>query len=557
MRRIEEQTEYLQEQSEQWKELQELQKQLEQEDLLKELEISDQQQKAQEQNLSRLVELTRRFFIKEKLKQIGDLLDDLGQRQVELSEQEAESRNQEAQNLMNQKQMNQEFESIRKEFDAIEKENSKLKDPVALPLDEGGEMDISQQQQKATGAMEQGESAKAKSSQKDAGKKMQELAKKMSQQMQNMQQQSMQEDSEMLRQILDNLIVFSLQQEELMLQGQKRRLGGWSAPEYLNRQNDLKMNFKHVDDSLYALSMRQPMISGKVNQALSKAMYYLDKTLKELSESSYSSAASGQQYVFTQANDLANLLDGVVMQMEQMAMSVPGAGSGKSSGSQGFQLQDIIQQQQSLQEQGSSGGSGAQLKGGKSDQDGQGPEKPGNQDNGEQGEINKPVSSGQSPGQQGEGGQNSESAYGDSESEKAARYSLYRRQKKLRQALEDRLSEQGLLDKKQAVLDKMQENAQELLKNGLSPRSLRLMRDINYELIKLEDAEYQQGEQEQRESQANQQSFPAGAANPWRNQPSFFDQLDILIKDVLPLQPYFKKQAERYFKARNKANDQF
>ena len=103
----------------------------------------------------------------------------------------------------------------------------------------------------------------------------------------------------------------------------------------------------------------------------------------------------------------------------------------------------------------------------------------------------------------------------------------------------------------------MQENAQELLKNGLSPRSLRLMRDINYELIKLEDAEYQQGEQEQRESQANQQSFPAGAANPWRNQPSFFDQLDILIKDVLPLQPYFKKQAERYFKARNKANDQF
>ncbi|MGB1410116.1 MAG: DUF4175 family protein [Flavobacteriaceae bacterium] len=557
MERIEEQIESLQEQSQQWKELQELQEQLEQEDLLDELQSGDQQQKAQEQNLSRLVELTRRFFITEKLKQIGDALEDLGQRQEATSELETESQEEEDQRLAQQKQMNQEFEAIRQQLDAVEQENSKLQDPMTLPRDEGGEMDVSQQQQKATDAMEQGEQAKAKASQKDAGKKMQELAKKMNQQMQNMQMESMQEDSQMLRQILDNLIVFSLQQEGLMLQGQKRQLGGWSAPDYINRQNDLKMNFNHVDDSLYALSMRQPMISGQVNQALSKATYYLDKTLEELAESSYSSAASGQQFVFTQANDLANLLDGVVMQMEQMAMSMPGAGTGKSAGSQGFQLQDIIQQQQSLQEQGSSGASGAQQKGGKPDQQGQEPQKPGNQDNGKQGQSNTPGSPGESSGQQGQTGQNSESSYGDSESEKAARYALYKQQQKLRQALEDRLKKEGLFEDNRGVLDKMQENAEELLKNGLNKRSRSLMRDINYQLIKLEEAEYQQGKQEQRESQANRRKFPTSAENPWRNERSFFDQLDILIKDALPLQPYFKKQAERYFKLRDKSNDQF
>jgi len=103
----------------------------------------------------------------------------------------------------------------------------------------------------------------------------------------------------------------------------------------------------------------------------------------------------------------------------------------------------------------------------------------------------------------------------------------------------------------------MQENAEELLKNGLNKRSRSLMRDINYQLIKLEEAEYQQGKQEQRESQANRRKFPTSAENPWRNERSFFDQLDILIKDALPLQPYFKKQAERYFKLRDKSNDQF
>ena len=108
-----------------------------------------------------------------------------------------------------QAQLNKEFEAIKKALDLLEQENEKLKQPMSLPRDPGGEMDIAAEQQKATESLKQGETPQAQESQKQAGQKMQEMAQKLGAEMQQMQQQAMQEDTQMLRQVLDNLIVFS------------------------------------------------------------------------------------------------------------------------------------------------------------------------------------------------------------------------------------------------------------------------------------------------------------------------------------------------------------
>ena len=569
MERFEEQLELIKEQSDKWEELRELQQQLQEEDLLEEMSQNQQQQKAQEQNLARLVEMTRRFFVTQKMNQISNQLDDLGERQQKLAQDQSDPKTSD-EKQQEQEQLNQEFEEIKKALDQLEQENEKLKDPMSLPRDPGGEMDISTEQQKATESLKQGEAPQAKKSQKQAGQKMQEMAKKMGTQMQQMQQQAMQEDTQMLRQVLDNLIVFSLAQEGHMNLAQKRQLGGWSMPDYINKQNDLRDNFNHIDDSLYALSLRQPMITAKVNQSLSQASYYLNRSLEDLAETRFSNAAVAQQFVFTQANDLANLLDGVVSQMEQMSMSMPGAGSGQGAGSQGFQLQDIIQQQQSLQNQGKDKGEQGEQSGAGSAQGDQTGE------DGGQGEAqNQGGENGSPDGQegknggkgekgankQGNNGQNGEKgqaeSYGDTEAERAARYNIYKAQQQLRQELEDRLRKQGLLEANQAILEKMDENAQEVLRNGITNRSKSLMKQINYQLIKLEEAEYEQQREQKRESETNTNRYNPLMDNPWREERRYFDQLDILIKDALPLQPYYKKQAERYFKLRNKANDQF
>ncbi len=575
MQRVEEQLESLKEQSDQWEELQELQKQLQEEDLLEEMEQKSQQQKAQEQNLERLVEMTRRFFVTQKMNQISEQLKDLGKRQEQLSEQtdpEADG----AQKKQQQQQLTKEFDKIKEALDKLEQENDKLNEPMTLPRDPGGEMDISTEQEKATEALDQGQKAQAQKAQKQAGQKMQEMAQKMSSQMQQMQQQAMQEDTQMLRQILDNLLVFSLAQEGHMNLAQQRQLGGWSAPDYINRQNDLRDNFRHIDDSLYALSIRQPMISSRVNQSLGQAAYYLNKTLEDLAETRFSNAAAAQQYVFTQANDLANLLDGVATQMEKMSMSMPGAGSGKGAGSQGFQLQDIIQQQQSLQNQSSdqgeqgqqsgqgssdAGQTGAEGQQGQSDQgnakgDDTGGKNQGNQQ-GKQGSDGQSSESGQAGSQGNNSKEGQSDRYSDTAAERAARYSIYKQQQELRQELEDRLRKQGLLNTNQDLLRMMDQNANELLRNGLNNRSKALMREINYQLIKLQEAQYQQEKEQKRESQTNTTVFDPTKNNPWNKEREYFDQLDVLIKDALPLQPYYKTQAKRYFKLRNNANDQF
>ena len=88
-------------------------------------------------------------------------------------------------------------------------------------------------------------------------------------------------------------------------------------------------------------------------------------------------------------------------------------------------------------------------------------------------------------------------------------------------------------------------------------RVKKMEKEINYQLIKLEQAQYQQEMEEKRESQTNTQAFDPALNNPWLEQRRYFDQLDILIKDALPLQPYYKTQTERYFKIRNNSNDQF
>ena len=567
MERLEEQLESLKEQSDRWEELRELQEQLQEEDLLEELSQNQQKQKAQEQNLARLVEMTRRFFVTQKMNQISNQLKELGERQEKLAQDQSDEKTL-SEKQQQQAQLNKEFEAIKKALDLLEQENEKLKQPMNLPRDPGGEMDIAAEQQKATESLKQGETPQAQESQKQAGQKMQEMAQKLGAEMQQMQQQAMQEDTQMLRQVLDNLIVFSLAQEGHMNLGQKRQLGGWSMPEYINKQNDLRDNFNHIDDSLYALSMRQPMITAKVNQSLSQASYYLGKSLEDLAETRFSSAAVAQQFVFTQANDLANLLDGVVSQMEQMSMSMPGAGSGQGSGSQGFQLQDIIQQQQSLQDQGENKGEQGQQsgegssQGGKTGKDGtQGEsDQQGGQEGAQQGKGGQSGRDGQNkPQGEGNNGQNGnkEGSYKDTDAERAARYSIYKAQQQLRQELEDRLRKQGLLDLNRGLLQKMEENAQEVLRNGITNRAKALMKEIDYQLMKLEEAQYEQQKEQKRESQTNTRRYDPALNNPWQDERRYFDQLDILIKDALPLQPYYKKQAERYFKIRNQANDQF
>ena len=145
---------------------------------------------------------------------------------------------------------------------------------------------------------------------------------------QEMQQQGQMEDINSLRQILENLISLSVEQEDLMLNIKKINRFDPQFAALATKQGDLKESAKLIEDSLLALSKRQIALESIINKEIIDIKYNMDKSIDFLRERKNYKSAIKQQYVMTSANNLALLLDESLQQMQQqMQSNKPGSGS--------------------------------------------------------------------------------------------------------------------------------------------------------------------------------------------------------------------------------------
>ena len=93
---------------------------------------------------------------------------------------------------------------------------------------------------------------------------MQQMSQKMQQAISDMQENSIDENIEDLRKILENLIVLFLSNKKsLLVKFNKISVRHPDFGKELKNQNELKTYFEHIDDSLFVLSMRLPVLSLK------------------------------------------------------------------------------------------------------------------------------------------------------------------------------------------------------------------------------------------------------------------------------------------------------
>jgi hypothetical protein len=52
-------------------------------------------------------------------------------------------------------------------------------------------------------------------------------------------------------------------------------------------QQDLKQQFKHVDDSLFAMSLRNPKIADDITKEIGNVTYNVDKSLSSLTDAQF------------------------------------------------------------------------------------------------------------------------------------------------------------------------------------------------------------------------------------------------------------------------------
>lgn len=553
-KRLDENEERLKENEKLLDELEKLQDKIQKEELTDKLEKLSKQNKNQEKNLAQLLELTKRYYVEKKAEKLAEELYKLGEDQEKLADKTEDENNKEAQEKLNEK-----FEEYKEQMEELQKENEGLKKPMDIPDDDATEQEIDEEQQKATDRLEEGKPSEAGKSQKKAGQKMKEMSQQMQDQMQSGGMETMEEDVKMLRQIVKNLVVFSFEQEDLMKTFKSIEYGNPVFGKKLNIQNDLKNNFEHIDDSIFALSLRQPLIGEKINTTLTEMSYNIDKSLERLAQNQSQRGIGNQQYTITGANDLAVLLSDILSNMQmQMQMSM-GSGSGKGQPSPGqgdgggFQLPDIIQKQESLAEKMKDGMEKGE-KGSKGEGEGQGEGKgkgegkdegEGNgEGKGENGQNGKDGKKGDKDGENKEGRGNNEEMNGEI-------FEIYKQQQQLRQQLQDRLSKEGFKGNAGDLLRQMEGIEQQLLDKGFNQNTLQEMLNLKYELLKLDKATFEQGQEDKRESQTNKREYRNDVLLSPEEIKKYFNTTEILNREALPLRQDYKNKVQEYFKETN------
>ncbi len=476
------------------KELEELSKKLQKENLIDQLDRLTEKNKQQNRSLERILEMVKQFYTEMKANQIVKKLDSLSFQQQQLSKQTFKN------TLKDQQKLNSQFDSIKKDFKELEKQNKALRNPLKFPKTQKDQEIITKEMENATEKLKEQEQSKSSKSpsknQQNASQQMKSLSDKLNKSLQSMSGEMISENIRDIENILKNLLNFSFDQERLMISLEDVDASHAEFPQKLKQQQNLKVYFEHIDDSLYALSFRLVKLSAKIQTDLTNAHYNLNKSLENLSEDQIKNAMTNQHYTMTAANNLADLLSDLLESLKN-----PKLGRGKGKSSQSISLPDIIKKQKKLSQK---------MK---------------------------------------EGLQKSKSSQKNKEAMSGELYQIYKEQSALKKLLQEMLKQtNGNTSAGSKAVKQMEDLEKALLKNGFDQQILKKIKDLDYELLKLDNAHREQGKDSKRQSKTANPIQSLKTNKVPDQQRLYFNNDDILIRKTIPLQPFYQRKVNQFFK---------
>lgn len=542
---------------------------------LEELKLSN---KDMEKELDRTLEAFKQMEVEQKLQQAIDKLDELKDKQDVLKQEtEGNKENQDKKNdnkdsktdnkdnkdktdskelEKKQDDLNKQFEDLKKDLKEMQEKNAALEQPNELPKTEEKQNEISKEMEKSSEQLNQNNKKNASKSQKEASDKMQEMKEQMQKAMDSMEKEEQEEDMQTLRQILENLLNLSFAQEDLMSQLSKLRSDN---PQYLKitqTQKKLQDDSKIIEDSLLALSKRNPKISADVNREISSINMNMGKAVSELAERMQSNAQMRMQYSMTSINNLALLLNENLEQMQKQAKEgKPGSGSCKKPG-KGQKpsskpgdgkpsMANMKQMQQQLNKQLE------ELK--KALEQGQKPggQKPGNKPGEKPG--------GQKPGGQGgmgqQGGQNGmmPGVQGQGMSEQLAKMAA--QQEALRRQMQqmlDKIKKEGGSNPGGNIAEMMEQTEKDIVNRQITQETMKRQQDIITKLLESEKAEREREQDEKRKSNEAKNEILSNPTQFLEYKRLREKELELLNTVSPSLTPYYKQKVNEYFNSVNK-----
>ncbi len=502
--------------------LKEMMEKMDKDDALDKLKDQKADNEELQKELDRMLSLFKKMEFEQKMEATSDKLKELSKEQDELSK-DTESKKESTDDL-NKKQddLNKKFDDVQKDLEKLDSLNKELDDPTEMPDSKSDEESIDSDQKQAGSELQKKSNSKASKSQKSAADKMKQLADKMDAAMQSSEEEQAELDMQAIRQILDNLIKISFEQEDLIEQTKTTNIYNPKYLQIMKDQKDLQADFKMVEDSIQELSKKVFQIKQFANEQIADIKKNQDLSISNLEARQPNVAASNQQFIMTDINNLALMFDEVMQQMQQqMANAKPGSAMCKKPGGSKPKPGSMGQMQKQLNDKMSE--LGEKMKNGK---------KPGD----------KP---GQKPGE-GSGGLPSEEAAKLAQQQGAIREML--------RQLNDQMNKdgKGSMGNLGELQNQMEQTEKELLNKQLTPETLKRQQEILNKLLDAENAERERDQDNKRESQSgNEMSRPIP---PSLEEYLKKKQAELeLYKTVSPdLQPFYKSLVEDYFKTLSK-----
>ena len=325
-----------------------------------------------EQNMDNTLELLKRSEVEERVKSIADQMESLAEKEKKLAEETKEKSKSQDELKKEQSELNEQFDKLKEEYEKTLDKNSDLKEPMPLQDFKNDMDEISNEMRQAGEDLEDNKNNKASDKQKSSSQKMQQLSQKMNSMMAQMEMEENEENMDDIKQLLENVLTFSFDQEDIMTGMKPLSYKSPQYKEYVVRQKNITDNFNIIRDSLNALSSRIPGLSTMVSSEVMNIRKELASVMDYLGNTQKYQAQTSQQKVLTSANNLALLLSEVLDQMQQQQMQMQGnsssscnkcknKGNGQPQQKQMGQMRDMQQQmkqqmQQMLDEMKKNGG---------------------------------------------------------------------------------------------------------------------------------------------------------------------------------------------------------
>lgn len=469
------------------------------------------------QTLDQQLQLYKELEMEKKVNDFLDKTRQLSQDEKNLSIQ-TPKKDISKENLQKQQQeIQQRYDELKKDLKEIKELNKELEQPNKLSNTDSLQQALEQDLNDAQQQLDKNNRSKASGSQKSASEKMEELADKLEQDMNESELEEVTEDIAVLRQILDNLVQISFDQEDVMKMTQRLSPRSSNYTNHIAKQNVVKNNMKMIEDSLLALARRQLSVKPFITKEVSKINNYIQSVYAGFDARNPKKAAQDQQFALTSMNNLSLMLAESMQEMKQKqseckskckkagngSCNKPG-GKGKSKKTRAKELQQQLNRQmeamkRSMEQQGKQ--------------------------------------------QQGQSGQQQ---WSEQFAKMAAQQEAIR---KMMQDYQNQLkSENGVgdasLDK---LIEEMQKTEKELVNRTLSDQTLIRQKDIETRMLESEKADRKQDEEKKRESTEGRDILNANPPKDWNLDKTKQSQQEMLRTVPVNLNYYYKEKVNNYF----------